>query len=86
MRRFIAPVLLLALITGMSSCGEKFQYEKEIKIKDGVWTYADKLHFDLPIQDTSKLYNLYLRVKYTEDFPSECILPHSHRLPFRQEV
>ena len=78
MRRFIAPVLLLALFVGISSCGEKFQYEKEIKIKDGVWTYADKLHFDLPIQDTSKLYNLYLRVKYTDDFPSQNVYYRIH--------
>ena len=63
----------------MTSCGTPSIYEKEYRIQDEKWTYADSLAFAFEINDVSSRYNMYLDVTHHIDFPFQnmYVLIHS---------
>lgn len=60
---FFAPLLCL-----LYSCGPTYIYESTHEIPGEAWTYADSLQYDIEIEDTLKIYNLYLDVKHSKSF------------------
>lgn len=50
------------------SCGKNFIYEKSFPIQNGDWIYTDTLDFNFEIQDTTKIYNLYLDIEHSTDY------------------
>lgn len=63
----------LFLLIFLSSCGENFVYSEEKVIQNAQWTYEDTLDFAIPIQDTTGVYNLYLDINHTIDYPYQNI-------------
>lgn len=47
-----------------SACGPNYIYEKTYEINQGTWTYADSLVFEVDVEDTLKIYNLYLDLEH----------------------
>lgn len=47
------------------SCTNSFEYKKAVTIEKEIWSYQDSIQFDFAIQDTTKIYNLYLDIKHS---------------------
>lgn len=65
MRNLLLFVFLSALLP---ACGPNYVYEETQIIPEEGWTYADTLDFSFSIDDTLKLYNLYLELDHTIDY------------------
>lgn len=62
----------------LSSCGPDFAYEQEYSIDNAAWSYADSLTFRFSVPDTSTIYNLYLDLEHSPDFPNENLYVRIH--------
>ena len=62
---------LLILIGLLSSCGPDFLYQKTVEIKSQNWTYDNPVQFGVEVRDTNILYNLFLSLKHSTDYPFE---------------
>lgn len=49
-------------------CGKNYLFDKTYEIQNGAWTYQDTLNFSFEIQDTSKIYNLFLNFDHSTDY------------------
>lgn len=65
----LISILFLSVIIFCSSCGEKYIYDKKYDITNQSWKYKDTLNFDFEIKDSMKIYNLYLEIAHTENYP-----------------
>lgn len=52
-----------------SACQHTLSYEKYIPVGGGSWNSRQKLFFPVEIKDTSVLYNIYVNVRNTDDYP-----------------
>ncbi len=52
-------------------CGPDYVYQSEKEIAKAVWAYRDSAVFEFDIQDTTKLYNLYLDLAAQPAFATE---------------
>jgi gliding motility-associated lipoprotein GldH len=80
----IRSLFLLLLSFSIFSCGKNYQYQKEYELEGEKWTYADSLEFAFDIQDTTNIYNLYLKLDHSTSyrFPKPLYLyPYHHSLP-----
>lgn len=62
----------------LTACSENFIYEETKSIPNGAWAYADTLDYTLNITDTTQLYNLYLDIDHTVDYPFQNIYLKIH--------
>ena len=62
---FFIPVILL-----ITSCGQKVIFEKKEKI-NGLWLYNNTVKFEYTITDTTKAYDLILKIEHTSTFSFE---------------
>ena len=58
-------LLFLLVLFLFNACGKNYQYQKKYEIEGEKWTYADSLEFSFDIQDTTKIYNLYLELDHS---------------------
>ena len=58
-----------AAIFLLYSCGETPCYDEFHPLPDSGWTYADSIPFSFEVKDTSKAYDLLLRLDHSPDFP-----------------
>ncbi len=63
-------LIALLLIVGIS-CDKSVFYEKNQKIDKKGWNTSDKLLFEVDVKDTTRLYNFYLNVRNTTDYPNQ---------------
>ena len=62
--------LLVSVITCLLlSCDQDRVYEKNIKIPDGIWSRHKPVHFEVYIEDTVSLHNLYINIRNTSMYP-----------------
>lgn len=73
-RLTIFPVLLALL----SSCGPDIIYEKDYELPEAGWSYADTLKFEVPINDTLSVYNLFLDLEHSREYPFENMYVRIH--------
>lgn len=66
MRNFL---FFSVLILGLSACSNATVYKKTETLPDP-WGYADSVLFTFNIADTTRLYNLYLEIEHSVDFPA----------------
>lgn len=64
----------------LASCGENYHYDAEKTIPNGVWTYADSLHFAYNISDTTAKYNLYVDITHADTFASQNLYLRFHTI------
>ena len=55
----------------LSGCGQQYVFQKEYPIADAKWSYSDTLDFDLTIEDTTDIYNIYLDITHTVDYSKQ---------------
>lgn len=77
LRTFRFP-LFVCLALGLSSCGADYAYEQEYALDDASWSYADSLTFAFEVPDTSTIYNLYLDIAHSPDFPNQNLYVRIH--------
>jgi gliding motility-associated lipoprotein GldH len=68
-------ILLLIFCTTLSflGCKEDFYFESNKVITSDQWSYQDSLDFTFSIADTSMVYNLYLDVNHSMEYPFQNI-------------
>jgi gliding motility-associated lipoprotein GldH len=62
-------LLLTLLILPVSSCDPLMVYDEYMNTKDGEWRWNDVGVFQVELTDTISLYNVYLQVRHTVDYP-----------------
>lgn len=76
LRYHFMGVLLVAVI--LTSCGPEYVYEKAYQIDDSGWSYDDTLVFDFEVVDTVTIYNLYLDLTYSTQYPNQNVYVRIH--------
>ena len=88
-------LLFLLLLIGylLVSCDQDRVFEKNIKIPDGVWSFHDPVRFEVYIEDTVSMHNLYINIRNTSMYPMrnlylfiETTAPSGHTLTDTVEV
>ncbi len=71
MRLKIKHILLYALAAFqlLGSCDPDREYEKNIRIPDGIWYRENIVSFELTVEDTISSYNLYVNVRNANLYP-----------------
>jgi gliding motility-associated lipoprotein GldH len=64
---FINWSMALLLCFSLFSC-DSFLYDSTVEIEKGTWVGTDSISFDFVIQDTTKLYHIFLEVDYDVDY------------------
>ncbi len=72
------PITLILLGILVFSCGKNYQYQKSYDLEGEQWTYADSLSFSFDIQDTTKIYNLYLQLEHSTDYDYQNLYTYIH--------
>jgi gliding motility-associated lipoprotein GldH len=66
MKRFILPLFLLLF----AACDSRRIYDTFSPISNTQgWEYDQTMRFEVPISDTSKLYNIYINLRHADSFP-----------------
>lgn len=68
MRRYLG-VFLLTLVIALTSCDQNRYFEQNSEIDKETWTYQNIKKFQVDINDTNSLFNFYLNVRNTTDYP-----------------
>jgi gliding motility-associated lipoprotein GldH len=68
--KYIFFLLISGLWLLASSCDRNRVFENNIDIPDYTWDVKNKLSFDVNIEDTTQLHNLYVNVRHTSQFQS----------------
>lgn len=58
-------ILLMTITVLLFSCTSAPYFEQQIEIPNQEWTYADSLIFEVPIQDTTQRYDIYLQIQHS---------------------
>ena len=64
---FLIPVFLLL------ACNNNTVFKAQKELEKGVWTYRNVFKSEIPVRDTSKLYNIYFNIEHTGDYPFQNI-------------
>ncbi len=66
------PVFLLGLaLLALTACGPQYHYDEKKPITADGWAYADSLNFTFSVQDTARLYDLYLEIAHADTFSAQ---------------
>ncbi len=81
---FFSTFLSLGLL---SSCGPDYILKEKIQLENEIWTYDDTLTFSVDIPDTSTIYNLYIEVEHSQDYPFQNLYTNIYtRFPNGQQL
>jgi gliding motility-associated lipoprotein GldH len=60
---FVVTALLM-----LSSCGQRSIYDKQFTVENGKWFKNNAVHFEVNVEDTTKLYDYYLILRHKTDY------------------
>lgn len=63
-----ATVFVFLSILGLTACNSPI-YDKTHIIEKNVWAAQNPISFEFEIQDTNKLYNIFLEVEHSTNYP-----------------
>jgi gliding motility-associated lipoprotein GldH len=63
MNRRRGSVIALVLLVLLSACGQKDFFLRNLPVENGIWPAGRFYRFDVPVTDTSGLYNIYLQIR-----------------------
>ncbi len=63
---------------GWMACQKNNFFEQKLALPNHFWTYKDTLNFDFAIQDTTRIYNLYLDIEHGTDYPMQNLYVMTH--------
>lgn len=74
--------LLLCLFSCLTllSCGPDYLFQEKIDLPNQQWTYENIAEFKVEVKDTTELYNLYLDIEHSVDYPHQNIYIKIHTL------
>lgn len=72
--KFLSLIFVLLLL----GCGPNYILDKKYEIENSEWTYRDTLNFEVNITDSLKIYNLYLQMEHSTDFPRQNMYVRIH--------
>ncbi|MCP3891470.1 MAG: gliding motility lipoprotein GldH [Desulfobulbaceae bacterium] len=52
----------------MFACGPKYEFEQKYELPTQEWAYSDTLDFQFEIEDTLRIYGLYLQIDHSIDY------------------
>lgn len=78
MKKSAPSYLLFLFVALISSCGPDTIYEKTYEISAGEWFYSDTLTYEVNIDDTLTIYNLYLDLEHSREYPFENMYVRIH--------
>ena len=61
---------LLAALLCLSSCGKSYVLDETKTFANGVWLAQDSAVFALQVTDTTKIYNVYIDLAHSSDYPN----------------
>ena len=67
----LIKLLCVFSILSLFGCGPDYILDQTKKISSSGWTYADSLNFEVEIQDSLKIYNLYIDVEHSTEFSNQ---------------
>jgi len=67
-------LLIIFCALCMVACGKNKVFEKFEKFDDNEWPMNKTVKFDLQIDDTAALYNVYVPVRHTDNYPYDALL------------
>ena len=67
-------LLIIVFIFLLCSCGKTKVFEKFEKFDDNEWIMNKTVKFDVPIEDTAAIYNVYVPVRHTDNYPFDGLL------------
>lgn len=72
-RKLTADILrlcafLVLTCTFFTSCDESRIFEKNIPVGKAGWNYNDTLKYQVNLEDTTALYNLYINLRHTDQY------------------
>ena len=67
--RSILPFLFPLSMFILGSCDPGMVYDQFWRIENGRWTWEDKKHFEVEVNDTISMCNIYLQVRHTVEYP-----------------
>jgi gliding motility-associated lipoprotein GldH len=59
----------MVLFLHCHSCDSHMVYDHFEQLEKGMWTWDDRLDFETEISDTVAMYDIYLQVRHTIDYP-----------------
>ena len=68
MKRYLM-LMLGFLVVGLLSCDQNRYFEQNNEIQKEEWAFGDPQKFEVKIEDTNSLFNFYLNVRNTTDYP-----------------
>lgn len=84
-KKIINNLLLSVIFFAMSSCQTYFFDEKN-EFKDGEWNFKTLVDFKFNIDDTTRVYNLFLEVNHSTEYSAQNFYSRVHvRFPDGQE-
>jgi len=66
--------LVLSFSLLLCSCSKNKVFDKYIEFKNYDWNMNQTVNFDVNIEDTSALYNIYIPVRHIENYPYDGLL------------
>lgn len=72
-RKSVLKYSLLSIIAGLmfmlSSCETESYYDYSLPLPEGIWAQDSSLVFNVPIDDTTALYDFFLNLRHRTDYP-----------------
>ena len=65
----LAKLSLTCLFLVLISCDPDMIYDQYVPIDNGEWKWVDAREFKVDISDTTSLYNIYLQIRHSVEYP-----------------
>lgn len=62
-------IIVLTSIFIFTSCDPYMVYDEYRETEGGQWKWSDKKSFEVNMKDSVQLYNLYINIRHTTDYP-----------------
>ena len=72
MKNLLLILSTLSIFT-LLSCGPNYIFDQTMEIAEKGWAYEDTLNFEIKIEDTLEIYNLYLDIGHNTDYKKQNI-------------
>ncbi|HHH50487.1 MAG TPA: gliding motility lipoprotein GldH [Saprospiraceae bacterium] len=76
--QYFSKILFVSFLFLFLGCKENYFFQKSYDIPDAAWTYDNSLDFKVNIKDTSAIYNLFLTIEHSTDYPKQNVYIQIH--------
>ncbi len=67
--RLVTFIIIPLMVLGLGACKQGIVFEKSQSVNKDGWHYQDTVFFEHEFTDTLALYDIYLNVRNTDDYP-----------------